>query len=178
MHVCVAKSACQTPIAFSGILSQVRHVIGMNSQPHLFRLSLIPLSRKAFQECSFWYGKHFNFLFEGTRCSCTGQLPPLLYRDKRQKTASSGLHSWLQDPCYCTGLCSSYENKPHMVCSDDLADILLSFYTAADMHYKPFGLIKVSGKMVVSDCAAVIQLITLGIVWFCKLSIEQPSKPC
>lgn len=42
---------------------------------------------------------------------------------------------WLQDPCYCIGLCSSYENKPHTVCSDYLGVILLSFYNVADMHY-------------------------------------------
>lgn len=36
----------------------------------------------------------------------------------------------------------------------------------------------VSVKMMVADCAAVFQSITLRIVWFCKVSIEQPSKPC
>lgn len=155
----------------------MRHVIGMNSQPHLFRLSLIPLSRKAFQERNFWYGKRFNFLFEkGHDAACTGCLPPLHYRDKCHKAASSGLHCWLQDPCYCIGLCSSYENKPHMVCSDGLGVIVIlccSKYALPTLRAN-----LVSGKMVVADCAAVIQLTTLGIVWFCKLSIEQPGKPC
>lgn len=68
------------------------------------------------------------------------------YRDKHHKTASSGLHPWLQDPCYCIGLCSSYENKPHMACSGDLGVILLSFDTVADVHYQPFGLIRFQVK--------------------------------
>lgn len=62
MHVYVAKSACQTLTAFSGIPSRVRYVTGMNSQSHPFRLILVPLSRKTFQERNFWYQKCFNFL--------------------------------------------------------------------------------------------------------------------
>lgn len=65
-------------------------LIGMNSQPHLFRLSLIPLSRKAFRSTTSGMGRASTFSLKGHDAACTGWLPPLHYCDKYHQASIPG----------------------------------------------------------------------------------------
>lgn len=76
--------------------------------------------------------------------------------------------------CAVALVCAHHENQPHVACSDDLGNVLYQNRYVLPTVWANW----VSVKMMVADCPAAFQSITLRIVWFCKLSVEQPSKPC